>query len=154
LSVYYLDTSSLAKRYIAEDGSTWMLSLLRPKFGHTIIISELSLVELISVFAKKKRDNHIKLSQLRYLRGRFSKHVTNKEYFLLPIHEKVLSIAQKLLVKYDSPYLRSLDAIHLASAIHARSIINQVITFIASDEKLKQVALLEGFRVDDPQLHP
>jgi uncharacterized protein len=154
LSIYFVDTSSLVKRYLAEDGSKWVQSWIDPKFGHTVILSELCLIELVSAFAKKKREGEIQISQLRYLRGRFLRHVKTQEYLLIPINFQVQAIARELVVKYDNPYLRSLDAIQLASAIQAKRMIKQSIIFITSDIRLNQIAPLEGFTVDDPSLHP
>jgi predicted nucleic acid-binding protein len=45
LSVYFADTSAVAKRYLPEVGSTWVQSWIDPASGHVTIISALSIAE-------------------------------------------------------------------------------------------------------------
>ena len=67
---YFLDTSALAKLYHSEVGSERMESLVGTP-GVRMIISQLSLVEIESVFATKVRTGVIEKLALEQLRGLF-----------------------------------------------------------------------------------
>jgi predicted nucleic acid-binding protein len=73
------------------------------------------------------------------------------EYLSVEISDEVLSTASDLTEKHP---LRSLDAIHLASAKRAALMLNTPLIFLCSDNNLKQAAIAEGLAVDDPILHP
>ena len=49
VSNYFADTSVLAKRYLSEMGSSWVLSWIEPSVNHVIVLSELAFVEIRSV---------------------------------------------------------------------------------------------------------
>jgi len=153
LSVYFIDTSSIGKRYVAEAGSTWLRNIIRPEHGHTFIISELTLVETVSLLEKKVREGALATIIADFLRFQFLTHA-HYEYRVIPIESKILTSSRKLVVKHRSHSLRALDAIQLASAMNARSLITQPITFIASDKRLLDAATGEKFPIDDPRLHP
>ncbi|MBM3891158.1 MAG: type II toxin-antitoxin system VapC family toxin, partial [Verrucomicrobia bacterium] len=44
---YFLDSSALVKRYVRETGSGWVGQLTQPGAGNTLIVSEISFVEVI-----------------------------------------------------------------------------------------------------------
>lgn len=39
MALYFLDTSALVKRYVAESGSAWVMALCDPASGHVVVIS-------------------------------------------------------------------------------------------------------------------
>jgi predicted nucleic acid-binding protein len=55
VSVFYLDTSALVKRYLAEVGSAWVVALTDPSIGHTIITAEIAQVEAAAAIAARQR---------------------------------------------------------------------------------------------------
>ena len=67
---YFIDTSALAKLYHAEVGSQKMEMLAQPT-DNRLIVSQLSLIELQSVFATKVRMGVIDPASLDQLRGLF-----------------------------------------------------------------------------------
>lgn len=52
-SVFYFDASALVKRYIAEDGTSWIEALCADEENHAIAIAHLGLVEVAAAFAAK-----------------------------------------------------------------------------------------------------
>lgn len=42
MSAYFLDTSALAKRYIHENGSQWIETIVDPVASHSLIVARLS----------------------------------------------------------------------------------------------------------------
>jgi hypothetical protein len=150
LSNYYVDTSALAKRYLAERGSAWVLSWVEPPAGNIIIISELTAVELFSVLARRYREGALSSTNVAALQADFLFHLQN-EYLTVPLDQVVLIRARQLVGQYP---LRSLDAIQLACALHALTILQDTIIFVSGDNNLLSAAAYEGFTTDNPYNHP
>jgi predicted nucleic acid-binding protein len=55
MTTYFMDSSAISKGYVAEVGSTWIMSLISPTAGHVIVLSQLAIVEVSSVVARKQR---------------------------------------------------------------------------------------------------
>ena len=150
MSTFFVDTSALAKRYISEIGTQWVLSWMLPQHGHVIVISALSTVEMFSLFSRRQREGSLTTRQASTLGLQFLYHVSN-EYLAVNIDADVLSLSQQLLTQYP---LRTLDAIQLASAQHTSQVLHEPMTFITGDQRLLQIARQVGFKTDDPNLHP
>jgi predicted nucleic acid-binding protein len=52
MTVYYLDTSALSKRYVQEIGTAWVRALVAPSAGHTLLTARLTMVEVYSALAR------------------------------------------------------------------------------------------------------
>jgi predicted nucleic acid-binding protein len=149
LSLFFVDTSALAKRYIAEVGSVWLQSWIDPNAGNTILVSEIVVTEMQSLFARRVREglpvsqgNSAKLTFLRDIR---------REYEVISISRQQLLSAGGLAEKHA---LRALDAIHLSPALQAQSKLNFPIIFVSADKNQRNAASAEGFITDDPNAHP
>lgn len=55
MGTYFLDTSALVKNYVTEIGSPWVIEHCQPDSGHTIIISQATLVEAVAALCRKAR---------------------------------------------------------------------------------------------------
>jgi uncharacterized protein len=55
VSVFYLDTSALVKRYLPEIGSAWVETITDPSSGHTIVTAEIAQVEAAAAIAARQR---------------------------------------------------------------------------------------------------
>ncbi len=51
MSSFYLDSSALAKRYLTESGSIWVVGLTDPAAGHRILVAGIALVEVAAALA-------------------------------------------------------------------------------------------------------
>jgi predicted nucleic acid-binding protein len=150
LSNYYVDTSALAKRYIAEVGSAWLRSWIRPKAGNTILISRLTTIEMVSVLMGKQRASILTSADFTRIRNNFFDHM-RKQYTLAELDTPVFSTARRMLVKHP---LRSLDAIQLACALEGAKSLGSPLTFVSADVRLLAAASAEGLAVDNPNAHP
>ncbi len=74
MSTIFLDTSALAKRYVAEVGSGWLKAQIEPTAGNISIIAELAIVEMFSLLARKQREGHLALNDLLILQNNFLLH--------------------------------------------------------------------------------
>lgn len=150
MSTYFLDTSSLVKRYIAELGSSWVLSWVEPAAGNVIIISELAYAEIHSTFARRIREGTLSAATAQTLKGDFLTHYQD-DYLVIPIDRAIVTATVPLLETYS---LRTLDAIQLTSAKESYNSFNEPITFVSADTNLLTAASAEGFSTDNPNNHP
>ena len=150
MSNYYLDTSALAKRYVVEVGTGWTRHLIQPSAGNVALISDLSTVEIISLLARRQRENLLTAAIRLSLENAFRLHA-RQQYLVFPMDEPVLVQARQFVGKH---VLRTLDAIQLATAVYAARLLNTPLTFITADNNLLTAASAEGLATDDPSAHP
>jgi predicted nucleic acid-binding protein len=147
--VFFVDTSAIAKRYLSEIGSDWVQGWIAPNTGNRILVSEIVVAEMRSILARRVREG---LSQevADSAKLAFTEHIL-REYRVIPLNRQCISLAGQLTEKH---LLRTLDAIHVAAALQARSTITSPLTFISADRNQRTAAIAEGFALDDPNLHP
>ncbi len=152
--IYYADSSALVKRHLDETGSLWFQELVRANESGTIMSSKLSIVEVFSAFNRRRSEATI--SEINY--SDFTRDfltASGEEYDLIDLTDSIITIARRVLEAHS---LRTGDSVQLASAIHAREILLdsqlQAPIFLASDNKLLDAAIAEGFTTDNPLLHP
>ena len=68
---YYLDTSALVKRYVDEAGSDWLRALTAPDQNALLFISCMTIVEVISAFARRLRDGSLTRQEFAAARDAF-----------------------------------------------------------------------------------
>lgn len=150
MTIYFMDTSAIGKRYMTETGSTWVSGLVAPTAAHVIVLSQLAIVEISSAIARKQRLAQISASDAAQRRIDFLSDA-EMSYLTVPLDVTLLQRASGLTAKHP---LRSLDAIQLASAIEASAILGEPMSFISADNNLLAVAAAEGFTTDNPLAHP
>ena len=108
----FLDSSALAKRYVAEAGTEQVLRLCQE--ADEIILSTLCVPELISGLNRLKRDGKLSPSRYRALKRDLAADVDGATMVDLtpPIIDRAIACLER------TP-LRALDAIHLASALES-----------------------------------
>lgn len=146
---YFVDTSALAKLYHWEVGSERMEALTRPPHAR-LIISQLSLVEIESVFATKVRTGVIDKTALAQLRGRFYADLARGRFEVVLLVRRHFQGAEALVRSYAVNHaLRTLDALQLSVALdlRRRGAASELVT---SDRTLCKVAALEGLPAVNP----
>jgi predicted nucleic acid-binding protein len=108
--LYYLDSSAILK-LIFEEKETFVLNKFLKGNGLT---SELSRLEVIRVINRTKVDGID-----------FARKILN-QFNMVDINKSVIKIAELIL---GQPNLRSLDAIHLATAMFVESEIEGLVTY-------------------------
>ncbi|MEP7284374.1 MAG: type II toxin-antitoxin system VapC family toxin [Chloroflexota bacterium] len=151
---YFLDSSALIKRYIAEQGTVWIRAISLPSAGNTIIVAPVTQVEVFSGVSRRKREGVVADRTAQAIRLLLNRHIKH-EYMVIKLTPPLIQIAQNLLDKHP---LRAYDAIQLASALVAN---NRLITtafmplaFVSADTRLLNAATAEGLTFDDPNAHP
>lgn len=62
MTIYFVDTSALAKRYLIEVGSAWVGSWIEPSAGNTIVIFRLTPIEFLSVLQRRTREKTLNIA--------------------------------------------------------------------------------------------
>lgn len=150
MSVLYLDTSALAKRYISETGSAWIRGLVAPRMGNIIVICDFTPIEIFSLIARRQRDGLLSPPKAALLKSGFLKH-QKSQYVSILLEPVVLTTARDFVGKH---LLRPPDALQLACALRAIHELGEQITFICADQNLLTAAQAEGLATDNPNLHP
>jgi uncharacterized protein len=109
----YLDTSVLAPFYWTEAASDSVAQLFHQ--SQTLIISELSEVELMSALSRRVRMQEIEREDAIAIVNQFQMHIASGLYEKLPITTQHYQTAKSWIQHFDTP-LRTLDALHLAVA--------------------------------------
>ena len=110
MAVYYLDTSALVKRYIEETGSSFTRDLVSDNLVCTSALSE---VETVSALLRRFRECLLAAGEVELILATAAFDLV--EYFVLAVDSEALADAVTLL-RSSSIALRSLDAIHIATA--------------------------------------
>jgi uncharacterized protein len=61
---YFLDTSTLAKRYIPEIGTPWINRITTTTANNILLLSQLAWVELQRAISRRQRENALTPEQL------------------------------------------------------------------------------------------
>ena len=114
-SPVYLDTSALAKTYVAEVGSDELEAALLGR--RDLLVSDLAISELTSVIARGVRDGRISAAHARRLYQRVLRDLAAGEFRRAELTAPVHREAERLLMGLGRRVaLRAADALHLALA--------------------------------------
>lgn len=151
---YFFDSSALLKRYITEHGTVWVRSITSPSAGHTIIIAQITQVEICSGVARRRREGLVPPRTAQAIRLLLHRHV-KREYMVIEVTVPIIQSAEDLL---DTHPLRAYDTIQLASALAANSRLTGAVlmplVFVSADVRLLTAAIAEGLTVDNPNAYP
>jgi uncharacterized protein len=151
---YFLDSSALIKRYVAEQGTAWVRAISLPNEGNTIVVAHVTPIEVFSGISRRKREGVIAPRTAHAIRLLLNRHV-QREYMVVELVLPLIQRAQDLLDKYA---LRAYDAIQLASGLIANSRLTAAkllpLVFVSADTRLLTAVTSEGLTVEDPNAHP
>ena len=135
----YFDTSVLVKRYIKEAGSIATGRLLQ---RFRFLSSSILPVEAMSALSRRRASGDLAHRDFLAIQSRLRK---DRDYWeLVEAGEPVLLRAEELVQQTN---VRTLDAIHLASAMIFQSESRLTIPFITGDTKQRDAAHVLGFTV-------
>ncbi len=147
---YFLDTSAIAKRYIPEIGTPWINAITDPIAKNTLLLCQLAWVELQSAISRRQRENTFTREQAQILSTRFQTHWST-DYHIITVDQTLLNLATELIKKHP---LRAYDAVQLASALliqpNLSSPKTNLFTFVSADDRLLEIAQLEGLTTINP----
>jgi predicted nucleic acid-binding protein len=135
--IAYVDTSLLVKRYLAEPDSSAAIALLE---SLDIVTSMLSVLEITSALHAASRAHLISPADLERLLSELD--ADRDTWGLLSITSSVLQRARAIV---GPQALRSLDAIHCASAALYRDDRGKPVAFATLDRRQRDAADALGF---------
>jgi len=154
MPAYFFDSSALVKRFAQEQGSAFVLRLLRPSAKNRLYAARITEVEVCAALSRRRKANTINAAQaakgLRRLR-----HDLPRRFTQIAMAENVLVEASRLA---ETLALRGYDAVQLAAAIAANNerVLNGLspLIVVSADGELNDAARAEGLNVEDPNSNP
>jgi predicted nucleic acid-binding protein len=153
VSVCFVDTSAIVKRYVAETGSDWVRQTLDQAVGTDVFIASITAVEFVSAVTRRTRSQSLHLADAAGAIQSFQAQ-TASQYMVIAVSDDVLQRAIRLAEKHG---LRAYDAVQLAAATGLnelrKSLGDTPVTLISADADLNTAAAIEGLLVEDPNTH-
>jgi predicted nucleic acid-binding protein len=138
-SFAYFDTSSWLKLYVGEEGSDTARALARRA---TIFSSAILLTEAFSALHRKREAREISDATLRKLVRTMQEDVSGIE--IVNLGAEVLAASQEVVLATPA---RTLDAIHIASALVVQNMAEIPLTFVSADRRQFDAARDRGLTV-------
>jgi len=137
--IVYLDTSSLVKLYVEEEGSQAIAELVAT--SEVAATSLVAYAEGRSAFARRYREGAFSDDDYDRLVAGFNEDWGS--FLTLKVSDKLVRLSGELA---DEHGLRGFDAIHLASAIILNDRVSSHVLFSCYDQKLQHASLEENLR--------
>ncbi|WP_033293818.1 type II toxin-antitoxin system VapC family toxin [Amycolatopsis jejuensis] len=144
---YYADTSALATAYLKDEPGHREMRELLLEGPDLVLSSELTRIELASVFTAAKRSG--RLPDARIVLEHFD-HLASPDgsLVLIPFRpDRVFPAAQRLVT--ENYPIRTLDALHLAVVMHETAELTggEPVTVVTRDERQAEAAKANGLPV-------
>lgn len=144
MKFYFFDTSALVKRYHSEKG-TENIDRIFAENDKAIVISSISITEIVSALNRKKEEKIISKEDLDAALSKFF-HDAIKDFLVLELDEEHIKDSITLVLKRN---LRTLDSLQLAVALGLKELKP---VFVCADKKLVSVAEKEGLKAINPEV--
>ena len=146
--ILFFDTSALVKRYHKEKGTDVVDAAFNQKGMKAI--SDISIIEFFSAFAKKVRTGEISKDDFQVTIKEFAEDVLLGTIQLEQVGENEKKVATTLIEKYGlSKNLRTLDSIQMAVM---RKLGSANIDYVyCADQSFISILKQEGFHVTNPE---
>jgi len=149
VAAYFLDTSTVVKRYVQETGTQWVQTLADTAAGHFLFVARITHVEMTAAIARRRRLGSLSTAQAGQALTAFRQDFA-QQYRIVEITIPLMQEASRLA---DSHVLRAYDAVQLAAALDIHRL-DPSLTLLSADAELNTAALAQGLLVDDPNNHP
>lgn len=133
----YLDTSALIKRFVNEEGSLLVRSIVQGK--EAVATAKIAYAEVYAGLTRKFREDNLPKAQYALACRQFEGDWL--AYLRVELEDDILLLARDLIQRRP---LRGFDAVHLASALRLKLALGETITFAAADERLLKAAEAEN----------
>ena len=147
---YFFDTSALAKLYRDEIGSDVVDRIALDPNSYRFI-SRFTILEMESVLALKFRTGEIVEQSLTTARRRLDADLGSRRLLVASVNDENLRRARQLLIDHErTEALRGPDALQLSVALRLKEA-GLVSVFVAADQKLCRVAMIENLTILNPE---
>lgn len=154
VNAYFLDSSALVKRYVAETGTSWIQSITAPATRNPLLIARIIWVEVLSALMRRQREGSLSPSHVARAIQAF-RYDLDTQYQVVELDRALAESAGQLVRQH---ILRASDAVQLASVLQVLPAFGRAksisLTFLTADDRLIAVAEAEGLPTDNPNRHP
>ena len=134
----YIDTSTYLKLFQKEQGSAKAKKLVKES---SLLSSAILTTECFSTFSRRKHGKEMDEKTFDRLVNRVKKDLPYIE--IVKVTDEVLKKTEEVTLHSTA---RTLDAIHIASALLFQELTGIEMTFVTSDKKQEEVARHEGLK--------
>ena len=131
-----------------------MRSMIQRSSGNTVIIAQITQIEIVSGASRRVREGTLTTRTARTVRRLIDRHA-RREYVVIGLTPQVVRRAEDLLAVHP---LRTYDAVQLASALESNTRLVTAglspVIFVSADARLLVAAVAEGLMTEDPYTHP
>jgi predicted nucleic acid-binding protein len=135
----YFDGSALIKLYVQESGRPEVLRLLR---RHAVVASALLPIEVRGALRRRAAEDSIENSRLPAALQQMT--ADRMQWNLLTVSKEVLARAERIVATHG---VRTLDAIHIASAQEFEARLRAEVPFVSADRRQTEAAGAAGLLV-------
>ncbi|MBI2172378.1 MAG: type II toxin-antitoxin system VapC family toxin [Chloroflexi bacterium] len=147
MSVFYLESSALFKRYRTEKGTDLVNSVFAGRTGSDVLVtSQLVIMEMESAAARGLKGRVLGRQAYGAMLRAFAEDLG--DMLVLPLTGVAVVEAGHVARQWA---LRALDALHLASAVGVRRATQVQFVVVSADREILQASKLAGFDVLDPE---
>ena len=154
MAQYYLDSSALVKRYVAERGTPWISHVCDAAAGHTLYTVRISGAELVAALFRRARAGSLSVLDAQTEAAQFKADLPY-DYEIVEVTEALVNTAMTLAERHG---LRGYDAVQLAAALKLQAALTAsglpTLILVSADGELNTATVAEGLMVEDPNLHP
>ncbi|MDX2229085.1 MAG: type II toxin-antitoxin system VapC family toxin [Leptolyngbyaceae cyanobacterium bins.349] len=109
MTIYFLDSSALVKRYINETGSAWMLELSTPTLSNEFFVAAITGIEIVAAITRRARNGSVTVADAALVCNQLRSDLQT-DYQLIEITEGIINSAMALA---ETQGLRGYDAVQL-----------------------------------------
>ena len=149
MAAYFLDTSTVVKRYVQESGTAWVQALAAPMVRHSLFVVRITLAETVAAITRRERGGSITPHDAATAVADFQLDFA-RQYRVVEVSPGLVAQAATLARRHG---LRGYDAVQLAAVLEIHAT-DASMTLLSADAELNTAALAEGLLVDDPNSHP
>jgi predicted nucleic acid-binding protein len=149
VAAYFLDTSTVLKRYVQETGTAWVQTLAAPAARHSLFIVRITLAETVAAITRRERGGTLSPPDAAIALGDFQVDFDH-QYRIVEVSAGLVAQAAAIARKHA---LRGYDAVQLAAVLEIHAA-DPTLTLLSADAALNTAAAAEGLAVADPNAHP
>ena len=149
MAAFFLDTSTVLKRYVQETGTAWVQALAAPTVRHSLFVVRITLAETVAAITRRERGGSITPQDAATAVADFQLDFA-RQYRVVEVSAGLVAQAATLARRHA---LRGYDAVQLAAALEIHAT-DPSLTLLSADAELNTAATAEGLTVDDPNSHP
>jgi uncharacterized protein len=149
VAAFFLDTSTLIKRYVQETGTVWVQALAAPSARHSLFVVRITQAESVAAITRRERGGSLTPQDAATAVADFQLDFA-RQYRIVEVSIGLVTQAATLARQYG---LRGYDAVQLAAVLEIHAT-DPSLTLLSADTELNAAALGEGLTVDDPNSHP